>query len=166
MSFHGLLRVLVVDDHAGIRAGLKSLVNAEHPRMGCVGIAGSASEALAQTRALRPDVIVLDVNLDGEDGLSLIPAIHRLTPCAVIVLTSLFDPMVTTSALTLGAFACLHKTAPAGDLLATILSAGSHINGLLAATPSIEGGSLSQVGGTNHPVERGNSADGAAWAAA
>ena len=151
MLKQGLVRVLVVDDHAGIRAGISSLVDAERPRLGCVGVAGTASEALAQTRDLQPHVIVLDVNLDGEDGLVLIPALHRCAPCAVVVLTSLADPAVAMHALRLGACACLHKTAPADDLLAAIFTAGSQGELSLTARPSNAGGVVSYATGTNHP---------------
>ena len=107
------LRVLVVDDHVGIRLGISRLIDAEAPRMCSVGAVGSIRQALAHTRALRPDVVVLDVNLDGEDGLALIPALQGVTPCAVVVLTSLLDPRVAERAIALGAQACVHKSAPA-----------------------------------------------------
>ena len=123
MSLDNPLRVLVVDDHAGIRLGIANLIDAESPGMCCIGAVGTPADALARTRELQPHVVVLDVNLDGEDGLALIPALHRAAPCAVVVLTSLVDLRVAESARHLGASACLHKTAPAGDLLACIVSA-------------------------------------------
>ena len=118
------IRVLIVDDHAGIRTGISSLINAEQPHMCAVGTAATSAEALAQTFALQPDLVILDVNLNGEDGLALIPALHRAAGCDVVVLTSLVDPQVALHAKHLGARACLHKAAPAGELLACIRQSG------------------------------------------
>jgi two-component system nitrate/nitrite response regulator NarL len=119
------LKVLVVDDHVGVRAGIASLVDAEWPRMRTVGTASTAAEAMAGARQWQPDVVVLDVDLDGEDGLALIPALRAASPCAVVVLTSLTDPHIAMHAQRLGAFACLNKTAPAGLLLDSLALAGS-----------------------------------------
>ena len=123
MLNQSFIGVLVVDDHAATRAGVTRLIESEQPHMHCVGAAATADDALAYTRALQPDVIVLDVNLAGEDGLALIPALHRAAHCAVVVLTSLQDPNVAAQALRLGAHACLHKTAPAAELMAAIFAA-------------------------------------------
>ena len=160
MLNQSFIGVLVVDDHAATRAGVASLIESERPRMHCVGTAGTADEALAYTRALQPDVIVLDVNLADEDGLALIPGLHRAAHCAVVVLTSLQDPNVAAQALRLGAHACLHKTAPAAELMATIFAARradalpatgtTHLNG---------GGVFSPATGTNFPSGSGLSAD-------
>ena len=140
MLNHSFIRVLVVDDHMGTRIGLASLIEAEQPRMRCIGSAGTAGEALTHARALQPHVILLDVNLAGDDGLALIPALHLASRCAVVVLTSLQDPNVAMFALRLGAHACLHKTAPAAELMAAIF----------AAVPASEGGVFSPAGGTNY----------------
>jgi DNA-binding NarL/FixJ family response regulator len=115
------LKVLVVDDHPAIRVGICSLIDAEHPRLVTVGTAASVDEALDQARSLHPHVVVLDVNLAGEDGLALIPALLHTAPCAVVVLSSLRDPHLSDHAKRLGAQAFVHKTAPAADLLAAIL---------------------------------------------
>ena len=135
MFLDGSLKVLVVDDHPGIRIGIASLIDAERPRMRTVGSAATRADALAQAAALQPDVVVLDVNLDGEDGLSLIPSLHRAAPCAVVVLTSLVDPLVAAHARRLGAAACLHKSAPACELVNCILDAQQHTPASAAVAP-------------------------------
>ena len=145
MLNQSFIRVLVVDDHAATRAGVASLIESEQPRMHCVGTAGTAVDALAYTRALQPNVVVLDVNLAGEDGLALIPGLHRAAHCAVVVLTSLADPNMAAHALRLGAHACLHKTAPAAELMAAIF----------AASPPNGGGVFSYESGTNYPSRVG-----------
>jgi two-component system nitrate/nitrite response regulator NarL len=117
------VRVLVVDDHAAVRAGISNLIDAERPRLMAVGTAASADEALDQAHSLQPDVVVLDVNLGGEDGLALIPALRHTAACEVVVLSSLLDQQLATHARRLGAHACLHKTAPANELIECIASA-------------------------------------------
>lgn len=151
MYSEGHVKVLVVDDHVGIRIGIASLIDAEQPRMGCVGAVGTVDEALFHTCELQPDVVVLDVNLDGEDGLALIPALHRAAPCAVVVLTSLADCRVAELALRQGAHACLHKTAPAADLIAAISAAHVAGDSPVGITPANVGGALSHAIGTNRP---------------
>lgn len=117
------VRVLVVDDHPAVRLGVSRLIDGEAPRMCTVGCAATGDEALERVEHLQPDVVVLDVNLAGEDGLVLIPAIRRLAPCQVVVLTSLTDPAVERIAMALGASAQVHKAAPAQVLLDRIEAA-------------------------------------------
>jgi two-component system nitrate/nitrite response regulator NarL len=151
MPVHPPIRVLIVDDHAGIRAGLMGLINSEQPTLCAVGAAASSADALAQAGKQQPDVIVLDVNLGGEDGLALMPALQRAAPCEVVVLTSLLDPRVEAHARLLGAHACLHKTAPAAELLAAILAARPATLSAHDPHPSNAGGDLSRLARSNYP---------------
>jgi DNA-binding NarL/FixJ family response regulator/Flp pilus assembly pilin Flp len=166
MPIEGPVRVLVVDDHIGIRNGISSLIEAEQPLMCSVGSAASAAEALAQARERQPHVVVLDVNLAGDDGLALIPALQRAARCQIVVLTCLADPRVASHARRMGARACLHKTAPAADLLACILAAGHGDELALTTSPSSEGVDLSRSAGNKHPSVKGNTADANAGSAA
>lgn len=152
------LRVLVVDDHVGIRMGIESLINAEAPRMCSVGGAATPEQALLQVGTLQPDVVVLDVDLGGEDGLALIPLLQRVAPCGVMVLTSLTDLRVAQRAGDLGANDFMNKTAPASELLARIaaLEGASAIGGMFHAN---EGGAMSCAVGINDPSDAGNTAD-------
>ena len=156
MPIEGPVRVLVVDDHAGIRNGLANLIDAERPRMLSVGVAATVGEALAQTRKQQPHVVVLDVNLGGEDGLVLIPALQHAAPCEIVVLTCLTDPHVAVHARRLGACACMHKTAPAAELLACILAARRADE---QAPPANAGGALSHAPGSKHPSAMGDTGD-------
>src|SRR5258708_13922055 len=70
------IRVLVADDHAIFRAGLKALLEAQ-PDLRVIGEAGDGAEAVARTRALRPDVVLLDLSMPGMDGLASLRALHR-----------------------------------------------------------------------------------------
>lgn len=81
------IEVLLVDDQPAILAGVGALIGSEAPFLHLAGSAGCGRDALELARHLQPDIIVLDVELGGEDGLALIP---RLRSCchAVIVLFS------------------------------------------------------------------------------
>ena len=97
------VKVLVVDDHAGIRNALARLIDSEQPQLWCVGSAATGAEALTMARKKQPDVILLDVVLGDEDGLALIAPLHRSADVAIVVLTSLVDPRVAARAQRLGA---------------------------------------------------------------
>ncbi len=118
-----MVKVLVVDDHTGIRNALTRLIDNERPHLCSVGAAANGKDALAMARANQPDVILLDVVLGDEDGLALIAPLRR--SAAVVVLTSLVDRRVAERALRLGAVACVHKSAPAAELLACIAHASA-----------------------------------------
>lgn len=64
-----LIRVLLADDHAVLRAGLKALLDAE-PDIEVVGEAGTGEEALERVDALKPDIVVMDLSMPGEGGLA------------------------------------------------------------------------------------------------
>lgn len=150
MAFPCPARVLVVDDQPSIRTGLKLLIDSEHPRLSSVGAAGSCAEALTLARLLQPELVLLDVDLAGEDGLSLIALLRHETACRVVVLTSAATPDVRARALQLGARACLSKAAPAAELLEC----------LLASVRANEAGQMSCPGGSRCLGESGDSSDG------
>ena len=68
-------RVLIVDDHAVVRAGLKLLVDAEDD-LEPVGEAGSAKDAIFEARSLKPDVVLLDVVMPDQSGIEIIPQLR------------------------------------------------------------------------------------------
>jgi len=152
MSINGPVKVLVVDDHAGIRAGISTLIDGESPSMCSIGVAATADEALNHVKELQPDVVLLDVNLAGEDGLVLIPAMRRLAACEIVVLTSLADPRIAAHAHRLGAHGCVHKTAPASELLASILAAHPCTVATQQRDPAIAGVASSCANGDQEPT--------------
>ena len=86
MSEHPI-RILLADDHAVLRAGLRVLLNSE-PDLDVIGEAGDGAEALRQIEIKRPDVVVLDLTMPGMGGLEAIESIIRLYPqTRVLVLT-------------------------------------------------------------------------------
>ena len=66
------IRVLIVDDHAVVRSGLRLLLDAEEG-LEPVGEAGNARDAVFQARALKPDVILLDIVMPDQTGLDALP---------------------------------------------------------------------------------------------
>ncbi|RMG30328.1 MAG: two-component system response regulator UvrY [Gammaproteobacteria bacterium] len=82
-----MVRLLLVDDHELVRAGVRRLL-ADCPDMEVVGECGTGEEAIAQARALRPDVILLDVNMPGVGGMEATRRIRQLLPeTRIIVVT-------------------------------------------------------------------------------
>lgn len=79
--------VLVVDDHALVREGLRTLLDAQDD-LRVVGEAKTANEALALTRKLQPDVVVLDVRLPDRDGIEICGEIRELSPQTRILMCS------------------------------------------------------------------------------
>lgn len=72
-------RVLLVDDHPMVRYGLTQLINGNHDMVVC-GEAGDAAQAITAVEQLRPDLVVVDIALGGEDGLTLIGQLRARWP--------------------------------------------------------------------------------------
>jgi len=87
------IRILVVDDHPVVRAGLRAVLDAQHD-MVVIGEAADGKEALEQAERHRPDIVLLDLALPGIDGLSVLRRIPESVPGAkVVVLTIHEDPV-------------------------------------------------------------------------
>ena len=84
------IRTLVVDDHAVVRAGLRLLLEAEDD-IEVVAEAGDARGAVFETRAQKPDVILLDVVMPGRSGLEAIPDLLKESPESKILVLSMQD---------------------------------------------------------------------------
>jgi two-component system, NarL family, response regulator DevR len=114
-------RVIVVDDHEVVRAGIRSSLERAPCRCRVVGEAGTVADALALVERERPDVALLDVVLPDGDGIQLcrdIRARHPATAC--VVLTSFPDPRGRLAAALAGAAAYLPKDGDATELVATV----------------------------------------------
>ena len=114
------IRVLVADDHAILRSGLRLLISGQ-PDMEVVGEAGDFAEAVEQARSLQPDVITLDLTMPGGSGLGAIEKLRAAAPSArVVVLTMHEDPAYVRSALSAGASGFLVKSAADSALIAAL----------------------------------------------
>ena len=111
-----MIRVLVVDDHPVLRAGLEAVLRAE-PGFVCVGTASDGHELVAGLRRTRPDVVLLDWRLGGEDGLALCRSLRaEPAPPEVVLYTATAEPGLDEQASDAGAFAVVEKTANIDEL--------------------------------------------------
>ena len=84
------IRVLIVDDHAVVRAGLRLLLDAEED-IETVGEAGDAREAIFEARSTKPDVVLMDVVLGGKSGIEVTPELLHEQPEAKVLILSMQD---------------------------------------------------------------------------
>jgi two-component system, NarL family, response regulator LiaR len=118
-----MIRVLVVDDHAVVRQGLRFLLEQEDG-VAVVGDSADGAHALADVRALKPDVMLLDLIMPPPDGLQVLAAVSRDHPdVKVVVLTSSPDDDHVVRALRLGAVSYLTKTAKVDEISAAVRAA-------------------------------------------
>ena len=111
------LRLLLVDDHALFREGLISLLSYQAD-FTVVGEAENAESALEQARALRPDIVLMDVELPGEDGVSATRRLKMVMPHITVVMLTVHDDSQTLfEAIKAGAQGYLVKNVRARELL-------------------------------------------------
>lgn len=111
------IRVLLVDDHAVLRDSLAAFL-ALYPDIEVVGQAADGVEALAQIAALRPDIVLLDLNMPGLSGLEVLRRVQReRLGCRVIVLTQHETPQYILPALQAGARGYLLKKAGGAEVV-------------------------------------------------
>lgn len=116
------IRVLLCDDHAVLRAGLKALL-ADERGIDVVGEASDGIQAVSEAVALRPDVALLDITMPELDGLNATRRIRRQAPAVkVLILTMHDDPEYLYQALEAGAHGYVLKRAAETDLIAAIRS--------------------------------------------
>jgi DNA-binding NarL/FixJ family response regulator len=114
------LRILVVDDQLLYAEAISVLLGAQ-AGMEVVGIAGDGREAIEQAFGLRPDVVLMDIEMPRLDGISATRWIRRRLPSTkVLVMTALTGDEHVEASLRAGAAACIKKFSTAGDLLAAI----------------------------------------------
>ena len=113
-------RILLVDDHAVLRAGLRMLLSAEAD-MEVVGEAGDGGEAVEQATALQPDIVLLDLTMPDVDGLAVLPRLKQAAPQAhMLILTMHEDAAYVRQAFRLGAAGYVLKKAADTELLSAI----------------------------------------------
>lgn len=124
------IRIVLIDDHPMVLKGLEQLLqlNADFE---IVATCGTAAEGLQAVEALRPDVLLLDLKLPGEDGLSVLRRLDPATPPAVVVVTASQDENDLIAAARLGARGIILKAmAPRvlEDCIRTVHAGGRALN--------------------------------------
>ncbi len=114
------IRILIADDHAIFRAGLRALLDAQ-PDMQVVGEAATGGEAVSRTKSLQPDVILLDLSMPGMDGLSALREMQREgLPGHTLVLTMHAEDEYLLQVLEAGGYGYVLKQAVDTDLFEAI----------------------------------------------
>jgi two-component system response regulator NreC len=114
------IRVLVVDDHAVVRSGLRLLLDAEDD-IETVGEAGNIQDAVHRARSLKPDVIQMDVVMPGASGIEATPAVLKEVPeASVLVLSMQDDPSYVREAFAAGASGYVLKEAADEEVVGAV----------------------------------------------
>jgi DNA-binding NarL/FixJ family response regulator len=128
------IRLLVADDHPVVRDGLRAML-ATQPDMELVGEAATGTEAVERARALRPDVVLMDLQMPDLDGPGAIAALRGLAPeVRVLVLTTYGTDADITRAVDAGATGYLRKDAPREPRFGAIRAAA---RGAAVLSPSV-----------------------------
>ena len=114
------VRVLIVDDHAVVRSGLRLLLQNEED-IEVVGEAGTARDAILEARSVRPDLVLMDVTMPDGSGLDAVPTLlHEHEGLRVLVLSMQDDPRYVREAFTVGASGYVLKEAADTEVVAAI----------------------------------------------
>lgn len=115
-----MIRVLIADDHAIVRSGLRALMNSE-PEMQLVGEASGGYEAIHLVEELQPDVLVLDLNMPDLDGIAVTSKLKPSFPnLHILILTVYEDEALLREAIRAGAEGYVLKRATESELIAAI----------------------------------------------
>lgn len=148
------LRILIVDDHGVLRAGLRALLNSETDFQ-VVGEAGTSDEGLRAALELRPDIVLMDLSIPGMGGLEVTRQLRgKLPETRVIILTVHEDAALLRDAMSSGAAGYVVKRAVESELIAAIHAA---VRGEVYVHPSMTRGLLELQRSSAPPSRRGNS---------
>ena len=114
------IRILIADDHAVLRAGLRMLINSQED-LEVIGEAADGAEAVEQAGVLQPDLVLMDITMPGGGGVPAIPAVLKACPkTRVLVLTMHDDATYLRATMEAGATGYLVKSAADTELLTAI----------------------------------------------
>jgi two-component system response regulator NreC len=115
-----VISVVLVDDHAVVRSGIRLLLDRQED-IEVIGEAGNAKDALFRARALKPDVILLDVVMPGESGVEVLPRLLEESPeTKVLVLSMQDDPSYVREAFAAGARGYVLKEAADEEVVSAV----------------------------------------------
>jgi two-component system response regulator NreC len=131
-----VIRILIVDDHAVVRTGLRLLLDAEED-IEVVGEAGTARDAIFETRSSKPDVVLMDVVMPGGSGIEATPQLlHEAPEAKVLILSMQDDPSYVREAFAAGASGYVLKEAADAEVVSAvreIAGGGSYVHPALGA---------------------------------
>ncbi len=154
---NSLIRVLLADDHAVLRSGLRLLLTSQN-EFEVVGEASSGIETLSLAEELQPDLILLDLSMPALGGLEALPTLRRLVPSSrVLILTMHDDPQYLRQALKNGASGYVLKKAVDAELLSAMRSV---LRGEVYVHPSMTRILLEDMLPEAHSADRENSWSG------
>jgi len=114
------IRIMLVDDHATLLWGLKRLIEGAAPEMELVATAGDPEQALVEAARTRPDIVLLDLDLEGRSSLEILPDLLQERAARVIILSGNRDEALLGQAMRLGARGVVGKDAEADVVLAAV----------------------------------------------
>lgn len=120
MELDTSIRVLLVSPHPIMLTGLERLISSQRPKMQVVKELTQCSDAISQARKLLPDVILLDLDTDIDEGINAIPLLSAASKAKILVLTGLDDDRVTDEAMLVGARGIIRKEAPVETVVRAI----------------------------------------------
>ena len=139
------MRILLVEDHAIVRDGLKRLLGGLADAQ--VVEAGDGRQALATARAEAIDLVVLDLNLPGLGGLELLRRLRGVCEAKILVLSMHAEPLYAARALDAGAAGYVSKNASPDELIAAVqrvAAGGRYVEGEIAQALALQGAALGQ----------------------
>ncbi len=134
------IRLMLVDDHQLVRDGLRARLG-DVPEISVVGEAGNARQALSLAAVLRPNLILVDVQLPDMSGIELTSRLAELIPGIRVMILSMYDNReYVLSTIRAGACGYVLKDAPSGEIIAAIkiVAAGGSYYSAAVATALIE----------------------------
>jgi DNA-binding NarL/FixJ family response regulator len=142
------IRILLADDHPVVRDGLAAMLGTQ-PDFAVVGEAGTGAEAVAEAARLRPDVVLMDLEMPALDGIEAIRQLRAHDPSVQVVVLTAFDTDERiVGALQAGAQGYLLKGAPRAEIFAAVRTV--HAGGALIP-PVVASKLLRQVRAAEHP---------------
>jgi DNA-binding NarL/FixJ family response regulator len=139
-----MIKVVLADDEAMIRAGVRAILAAD-PEIEVVAEAADGQEAVESALACRPDVVLLDIRMPGLDGLAAAAEIRRIAPgTGVVILTTFGEDEYITRALGAGAHGFLVKSGDPRELIAGVRAVAG---GAAYLSPQVARRVIAQIGG-------------------
>jgi len=113
------IKLLIADDHAILRHGLKRIFEAE-PDMSVIGEAATGVDAVKRAKQLKPDVVIMDISMPEQDGIESMRQIMKAVPSRVLILTVHLEHHVISEAVSAGAAGYLVKDSLDQELIAAV----------------------------------------------